>query len=162
MTNWTKSVDGGLTCRVDSESETAEVATQIAGIVGPGDVIALIGNLGAGKTRFTKAFAAAWGVPLDEVNSPTFTLIHEYAGRIPIRHCDTYRLRQLEEFADLGLDELFASDGIALVEWADRVTEYLPRDRLEIRLQIHSMSSRTIELSATGKRSRALLSSLGN
>ena len=161
MTIWTKSVDGGLSCRVDSEAETGEVARQIAGIVGAGDVIALIGDLGAGKTRFVKAFAEAWGVPPDEVNSPTFTLIHEYAGRMPIRHCDTYRLRQVEEFADLGLDELFASDGIALVEWADRVTDYLPRDRLEIRLQIDSMSSRTIELRGIGKRSSALLTSLG-
>ena len=94
----------------------------------------------------------------DDVNSPTFTLIQEYPGRIPIRHCDTYRLRNAEEFADLGLDELFAVDGIALVEWGDRVEEYLPRDRIDVRITIDSPTGRTLEVAATGPRSRQILS----
>jgi tRNA threonylcarbamoyladenosine biosynthesis protein TsaE len=157
MLKWSHTSDETCSCQAHSEDQTLEAGQQIAALLRPGDVVALIGELGAGKTRFVKAVAHACGVPLDEVNSPTFTLIHEYEGRVRIRHCDTYRLRTAEEFADLSLDELFAPDGIALVEWADRVVEYLPRDRLEIRIAIDSPTERTIELTATGKRSRQIL-----
>ena len=160
MPDWSRQANDTLVCRVVSESETCEVGQQIATRLAAGDVIALIGDLGAGKTRFVKGVAEAWGVPQDDVNSPTFTLIQEYAGRVPIRHCDTYRLRDAEEFADLGLDELFAPDGIALVEWSDRVEEYLPRDRLEVRITIDSPTGRTIEIAATGKRSRQILAQI--
>ena len=162
MPNWIRQNDDSLVCQVADEVETNTVGHQIALLLKAGDVVALIGDLGAGKTRFVKAVAHAWDVPQDEVNSPTFTLIQEYLGRVPIRHCDTYRLRTAEEFADLGLDELFASDGIALVEWADRVVEFLPRDRLEIRITIDSPTARTIEVMATGKRSRRILSQLSD
>ena len=160
MPNWIRQNDDSLVCQVADEVETNTVGHQIALLLKAGDVVALIGDLGAGKTRFVKAVAHAWDVPQDEVNSPTFTLIQEYLGRVPIRHCDTYRLRTPEEFADLGLDELFASAGIALVEWADRVVDFLPRDRLEIRITIDSPTARTIEVMATGKRSRCILSQL--
>ncbi len=160
MPSWIRQNDNSLVCQVADEAETSFVGHQIGLMLNSGDVVALIGDLGAGKTRFVKAVAQAWDVPEEEVNSPTFTLIQEYPGRVPIRHCDSYRLRSPEEFADLGLDELFASDGIALVEWADRVEEYLPRDRLEIRITIDSPTARTFELLATGKRSRRILSQL--
>lgn len=119
--------------------------------------MALSGNLGAGKTRLVQAIAAAWDVPPDLVNSPTFTLIQEYPGRIPLRHCDTYRLRDPDEFQDLGLDELLATDGIALIEWADRVAHLLPRDRLRIEISILSPSTRQFDISATGKLSLQIL-----
>lgn len=157
MVLWTR-VDGDtLSCRVTSEEETNTIATQVAAQLRAGDVIALVGDLGAGKTRFAKAIAQAWGISGDEVNSPTFTLIHEYQGRLPIRHCDTYRLRDAEEFADLGLDELFATDGIALIEWADRVTDYLPRNRLRVEIVIESPSTRFITMTSIGMRARELL-----
>ena len=142
---------------LSDESETESAGRQLAACLRAGDVVALIGDLGAGKTRFVKAIAAALEVPPEEVNSPTFTLIQEYAGRELLRHCDAYRLRDPDEFADLGLDELFADDGIALIEWADRVTEYLPQDRIEIRLQIDSPTSRTITVKSTGNRSNRVL-----
>ena len=160
MSNWERVTDDTLRYCVESESQTSNVGHQLACCLKAGDVIALIGDLGAGKTRFVKAVAEALGVPLDEVNSPTFTLIQEYEGRILIRHCDTYRLRNAEEFADLGLDELFASDGIALIEWADRVEEYLPRDRLEVRMAIDSPTARTIQVTSSGRRSRQVLAQL--
>ena len=160
MPNWTSTNDNTAHRKVASEAETRDVGYQIAECLLAGDVVALVGDLGAGKTQVAKAVAEALGVPRDDVNSPTFTLIQEYAGRLPIRHCDTYRLKNAEEFADLGLDELFASDGIALVEWADRVVEYLPRDRLEVRIAIDSPIARTFEVIATGNRSRRILKQL--
>lgn len=160
MTGWVRQNDAEISCQVTSEPETRRVGHQIAEHLAAGDVVALIGGLGAGKTRLVKAIAEAIGVPQDEVSSPTFTLIQEYAGRVPLRHCDTYRLRDPEEFADLGLDELLARDGIALIEWSDRVEEYLPRDRLEIRITIDSPTGRTITLSGGGTRSRKILSQL--
>ena len=160
MPAWEQADGNCKICHVASESETYQVAGRIADLLLAGDVIALIGDLGAGKTQFVKAVAAAWGVPLDEVNSPTFTLIQEYAGRVTIRHCDAYRLRTPEEFADLGLDELFASDGIALVEWADRVTDYMPCDCLTVRIKIDSPTERTFDVSAVGLRSCQILSRL--
>lgn len=160
MSDWEHAGDTTVRIRTYSEMQTRDAARRLAFLLRAGDVICLIGDLGAGKTHFVKAVAEALDVPFDEVNSPTFTLIQEYAGSCLIRHCDTYRLRSAEEFADLGLDELFASDGITLIEWADRVEEYLPRDRLEICLGIDSPNARTIEVTAKGRRSREILASL--
>lgn len=140
-----------------TESATRVLGLRLAGFLQPGDVLALIGDLGAGKTRLTQSIALGLGVPTEAVTSPTFTLIHEYTqGRLPLRHCDTYRLRSPDEFADLGLDELFSEDGIAIIEWADRVLDDLPRDRLEIRLTAVGEASRQAELRGTGPRSQQL------
>lgn len=160
MPSWERIDVDRIRCHAVSETETGDAARQIALYLDAGDTVALIGDLGAGKTRFVKAVCEALGVPADDVNSPTFTLIQEYQGRVFIRHCDSYRLRSAEEFADLGLDELFAADGVTLVEWADRVEEYLPRDRLEVRLTIDSPTARTLEVCGKGTRSRRILSRL--
>ena len=144
----------------ESEEATTLFGNQLATVLEPGNVLALIGDLGAGKTRIVQAIAGGLGVPPGAVNSPTFTLVQEYEGRIPLRHCDTYRLRSPNEFLDLGLDELLAPDGIALVEWADRVMHLLPRDLLRIEIRILSPTSREFELTATGKLSRRILDSL--
>ena len=160
MVRWNWINDEEVVFHASSEAETWEIASKLAPVIKLGDTVALIGDLGSGKTRFVKALAAAWGVPDDEVSSPTFTLIQEYEGTVLVRHCDTYRLRDAEEFADLGLDELFAADGVALVEWADRVVEYLPRDRLEVRITIESPVARNIGICATGVRTRRILGQL--
>ncbi|WP_373651988.1 tRNA (adenosine(37)-N6)-threonylcarbamoyltransferase complex ATPase subunit type 1 TsaE [Schlesneria sp. DSM 10557] len=160
MSYWLRSDNETLVCHAESLLETNEAGRSLAGRLQPGDVIALIGDLGAGKTQFVKGVAEGLDVATEEVNSPTFTLIQEYPGRILMRHCDTYRLRDAEEFADLGLDELFATDGVALIEWADRVEEYLPRDRVIVRITINSPTTRILEISATGNRSRATLAQL--
>jgi tRNA threonylcarbamoyladenosine biosynthesis protein TsaE len=149
-----------LTFLAASEAETESFAAALAGVLVPGDVVALVGDLGAGKTRLVQGLARVWGVPAPDVTSPTFTLIHEYAGRIPLRHCDAFRLRRPDEFADLGLDELFAEDGVALVEWADRVAEYLPRDHLRIEIAATGATTRLIAVSGTGPHSREIVERL--
>lgn len=146
-----------LTETWSDEAATIGAAQRFARCLQQGDVIALIGDLGAGKTRFVKAVGTALGASTEAIHSPTFTLILEYSAAIPVRHCDAYRLRHPDEFADLGLDELFAMDGVAFVEWADRVTPDLPRDHLVLSLAVTGPESRSARWSATGPRSRALL-----
>lgn len=143
-----------------SESDTEQTGRVLAAALRPGDVIALVGDLGAGKTRFVQAVAKALGVLDEVVHSPTFTLVHEYPAAFPIRHCDAYRLRRPEEFADLGLDELFGMDGVAFVEWADRVIDDLPRDHLLIELSVVGPASRRARFTATGPRSGEIIRQL--
>lgn len=139
---------------------TGEVGRQLASVLEPGAIVALVGDLGAGKTCLVQAIAVGLGVPLEFVNSPTFTLVQEYSGRIPVRHCDTYRLRDPDEFLDLGLDELLSQEGVALIEWADRVMHLLPRDILRIEIRILSPAEREFSLTANGKTSRTALDKL--
>ena len=103
----------------------------------PGDVVALIGPLGAGKTHLVRAIAEGLEIPDSRaVSSPTFTLIHEYRGRLPIFHFDVYRLKSPAEFLDLGVAEYFEAGGVSLIEWADRVAECLPAKRFTITLEM--------------------------
>lgn len=142
---------------ISSEDAMRQLGEDLAAHLSAGQVLALSGGLGAGKTRLTQGLACGLGIPVDEVTSPTFTLIQEYSGRLPVRHCDAYRLRHPDEFADLGLDELFARDGVAIVEWADRVADELPRDRLDIRIEVTGERERRVVLTARGKASQRLL-----
>jgi len=139
-------------------SETEALGKSLGPQLFSGAVIALIGPLGAGKTTFTRAVAEGLGVMnLAAVNSPTFTLIHEYPARLPIYHFDAYRLAKPEEFEGLGIDEYFGGDGVCLVEWADKFSELLPLERLEIRIEWVSEMGRRWEMIAMGERYEALL-----
>ena len=110
-----------------SVEETVAVGRRIGETASAGDVFALVGELGAGKTQLVKGIAAALQAGA-EVTSPTFTLIHEYiGGRMPLYHFDFYRIGSDEEASRLGLDEYFYSDGVCVVEWADRFPELLPQ-----------------------------------
>lgn len=155
-------IENRLQVLTESEEATIDLGQQLAAVLQPGAIIALVGDLGAGKTRLVQAIAAGLDVPLEFVNSPTFTLVQEYPGRIPLRHCDTYRLRHPDEFLDLGLDELLSPDGIALIEWADRVIHLLPRDILRIDIRILSPTTRDFQLTATGRSSRVILDKLSD
>jgi tRNA threonylcarbamoyladenosine biosynthesis protein TsaE len=127
----------------------------------PGAVVALIGQLGAGKTHLVRAIAEGLGVRNPTaVNSPTFVLIQEYPARLPIYHFDAYRLTGPREFAELGVEEYFQGDGVCLVEWADRVEPVLPAERLDVRISILGPSSRRFDLTATGGRYEDLLAAL--
>jgi tRNA threonylcarbamoyladenosine biosynthesis protein TsaE len=137
-----------LTFDSKSVEDTNRLAEQVARIVQPGDVLALKGDLGAGKTTFTQAFARALGVQ-ERVNSPTFTLIKEYRGRIPLYHMDLYRLNGEEEAAALGLEEYFDGEGVCIVEWADRLGEALPKDVVHITMEETSPHTRRIRVWGT-------------
>jgi tRNA threonylcarbamoyladenosine biosynthesis protein TsaE len=125
----------------------------------PGAVLGLIGGLGAGKTLLTRALAVGLGVSdPDAVTSPTFVLLQEYHGRLPLYHFDAYRLASPAAFLDLGAGELLEGDGVCVVEWADLVRDFLPDDRLEITLRPTGEDSREATLTAFGPRHAKILS----
>lgn len=129
MSQWT------FTAR--SEAETDTLGARLAEVLTPGTVVALVGTLGAGKTRLVQAVAVALGVPEEEVTSPTFVLVNEYlGGRLPVYHFDAYRLKDEDEFLELGPEEYFDGEGITFVEWADRVESCLPREYVTIEAKV--------------------------
>jgi tRNA threonylcarbamoyladenosine biosynthesis protein TsaE len=127
-----------------SEEETIELGRRIAVALPRRAVILLIGNLGAGKTTLAKGIVSGLGgAQVDEVSSPTFTLIHEYGT---VYHVDLYRLDLAEEIATLGLDEIFDKEAVVLIEWGERFPELMPADRIEIRLSTLGETARRIEI----------------
>ena len=143
-----------------SVEETRAWGARLAQLLQPGDVIALDGPLGAGKTHLVQGILQGLDFPREHVTSPTFTLIQEYPARIAVCHCDAYRLRDVDEFLELGVDELLGSAVICLIEWAERVAEALPRDRLSIGLQVSGETARIIKIGASGPRSEQILQQL--
>ena len=121
--------------KISSEKDTRAFAAELAEKAGPGDVIALVGDLGTGKTTLTKYIAEALGVT-DVITSPTFNIVCEYkTGRMPLYHFDVYRLTGPEEVYDLGFDEYFYGDGLCVIEWADLIEETLPEETVFIEMQ---------------------------
>ena len=126
-----------------------------------GDVIALTGDLGAGKTLMTQGIARGLGLSSDQVNSPTFSLIQVYKGPLPIVHVDLYRLESPEAIHQLGLEDYFNEENVVIVEWADRFPQVLMPDYLEVHLEHgETETTRTLTMRATGTRSQALASAL--
>ncbi len=131
--------------RSSSPDETIQIGRDLAGCLAPGDVVALVGPLGAGKTQLTKGIALGLGVSDSRlVNSPTFVLVNEYQGRLPIHHLDAYRLKGAGELEALGFEEMCAGDAVVLVEWADRVVDAVPTNALWIDLTVTSDQERTL------------------
>jgi tRNA threonylcarbamoyladenosine biosynthesis protein TsaE len=157
MTNRDSQITAAWRFVSQSEIETEALAARLAEGLLPGTVVALVGNLGAGKTRLVRAVAEASGVDRRSVASPTFVLVHEYAGRLPIFHFDIYRLRKPADFLELGADEYFNSDGVCFVEWADRVESLLPADHLRIEITVTGETSREFRFTATGPKAEAIL-----
>ncbi|WP_166819906.1 tRNA (adenosine(37)-N6)-threonylcarbamoyltransferase complex ATPase subunit type 1 TsaE [Thalassoroseus pseudoceratinae] len=144
----------------NDEPETARFGCVFGTVCVPNLVVGLVGDLGAGKTRFVRAVAGELGVPTEMVNSPTYILIHEYAGRLPVFHFDTYRLRDEDEFLELGVDELFSAGGVCLIEWANRVEEILPVDRLWIDITVTGPESRKFKITSNGELTDRVLAEL--
>ncbi|MEH7098089.1 tRNA (adenosine(37)-N6)-threonylcarbamoyltransferase complex ATPase subunit type 1 TsaE [Neobacillus vireti] len=132
-----------------NDSDTSQFAERLAKYLQPGDVIALEGDLGAGKTTFTKGLAKGLEVK-KTVNSPTFTIIKEYRGRLPLYHMDVYRVA--DAYEDLGFDEYFEGEGVTVVEWAHLIKEQLPEERLTIFLYHQGPDQRKIVLKPKGQR----------
>ncbi|HEX3726674.1 MAG TPA: tRNA (adenosine(37)-N6)-threonylcarbamoyltransferase complex ATPase subunit type 1 TsaE [Pirellulales bacterium] len=137
---------------VSDEAGTERLGQALGGVLLGGSVVALCGTLGAGKTRLVQAVAVACGVDRRDVVSPTFVLVHEYPGSRPIYHLDAYRLRDEDEFAQLGADEYFTPPNLVFIEWADRVAACLPRERLEIAITVGADEGRRFEITARGER----------
>jgi tRNA threonylcarbamoyladenosine biosynthesis protein TsaE len=134
--------DLGLIVESCSEDETDRLGRALGELMGSDTVVGLVGPLGSGKTRLVRAVAEALGVLPGAIASPTFVLIHEYEGRIPVYHFDVYRLKSWDEFEALGPADYWRRGGVCLVEWADRVAELLPDDSWRIQIEITGPTSR--------------------
>ncbi len=139
--------------------ETRALGARLGGLLTAGDVLAVQGGLGAGKTTFAQGIGRGLHVK-EPVTSPTFTIINEYNGRLPLYHFDTYRLEKVDEMNFLGYEEYFEGDGVTLIEWADRVAETLPEERLDIAIERTGENSRVFRFIPRGKRYERLVEEL--
>ena len=132
--------------------ETYNLGVKLGRLLDCGDIVCLTGDLGAGKTAFTKGIGIGLGV-VDYITSPTYTIINEYSGRIPLYHFDVYRLESSEEMQELGYEEYFYGDGAVVLEWADMVKDMIPIERIWITiLKVEDENSREILIEPTGDR----------
>ncbi|GAB4429947.1 MAG: tRNA (adenosine(37)-N6)-threonylcarbamoyltransferase complex ATPase subunit type 1 TsaE [Anaerolineae bacterium] len=139
-----------------SEDQTRRLGAKLAPFLNPGDVLALTGDLGSGKTRWVQGVCLGLGVT-DVVNSPTFTLVNEYQGRLPVFHIDLYRLGSAEEALSFGLEDYLFNDGISVIEWADQAIDFLPADHLEIQLFYLDETRRRVIIRPQGDRFLTLM-----
>ena len=146
--------------RTASVVDTRALAAEVAALVGPGDVVVLAGDLGAGKTSFTQGLGGALGVT-EQIVSPTFTIERVYEGRVALHHLDVYRLENLHEALDMGLDEALDDGGVAVVEWGEAISGVLGRDYLLVRLAMGAGDDdRTVSFFAHGPRWTARVDAL--
>ena len=139
-----------------SEAQTRRLGARLAAFLNPGDVLALIGDLGTGKTRWVQGVCQGLGVT-DPVISPTFTLVNEYQGRCPVYHIDLYRLANSAEIVTFGLEDYLYGSGVSLIEWADRAKNFLPADYLAVELYHLEETKRRVVLRPQGQRFVTLL-----
>ncbi|MDZ7808452.1 MAG: tRNA (adenosine(37)-N6)-threonylcarbamoyltransferase complex ATPase subunit type 1 TsaE [Gracilimonas sp.] len=132
--------------RSHSVDETIRAGSEFGKQLSPGDVVCLTGDLGAGKTHFVKGVASYFGVDPNNVNSPTYTLINEYSGEIPVYHFDCYRLKHEQEALEIGAEEYFYGDGVCLVEWPEKIRSLIPDDAIWIKFSHLSGSERDIHI----------------
>ena len=144
-----------------SPLETIRIGKSIGSFLLPGDVVALVGELGTGKTQFIKGLSAGVGVEKPTyVSSPSFTLINEYTGRIPFYHIDLFRLKAEKEAEELGLEEYFQGTGITAIEWANKILSLLPKEILWIHIRYTGEHTRSLDIQGKGKRYEELVNRL--
>jgi tRNA threonylcarbamoyladenosine biosynthesis protein TsaE len=144
-----------VTIHTTSAEETRAVAAALGSQLVAGDLVLLVGDLGAGKTAFAQGLARGLGVE-EPVTSPTFTIVQEYAGRLPLAHVDVYRLDRVQDLYDLGFDELVDGEGVTVVEWGDLVEQVVPAEHVVVRIEPgNADTERVLELSFHGARWRA-------
>jgi len=142
-----------------SSEQTQKFGTRIGQLALPGDIFLLVGGLGAGKTCLTQGIA--WGLDIKEYAvSPSFVVIRELHGRLPLYHIDFYRLDHLEEIAELGLDDYLYGNGVCVVEWAEKGVGLLPQEHLLIEMSYLSDTERSLKLKPSGKRYRQIVAQL--
>lgn len=144
--------------RTRSARETFRLGARLGALLRPGDVVALVGELGAGKTQLVRGACEGAAVPPAEVSSPTFAIVATYHGRIPIHHADLYRIGDVDELYATGFFDLVGGEGALLVEWADQVPGALPPERLELTLAhvADAPDDRLVRVRGTGERHAAL------
>ncbi len=143
--------------QLNTLGDTEKLGQLLGNLAAPGDVICLDGDLGAGKTSLSQAIARGLQVPdTCYVTSPSFAILHEYEGRLPMYHMDFYRLQDAGEVEDLGFEEYFYFAGLTVIEWSDRAEEILPDERLTLRIELNRDLSRTVTLTGTKKHSELL------
>jgi tRNA threonylcarbamoyladenosine biosynthesis protein TsaE len=130
------------------EEDTLAIARSLGAALGPGDVVALSGELGAGKTVFCKGVGEALGIPADRVVSPSFTIATVHQGAVPFHHVDVYRLSSEREAADIGLEEILNGGGVSVVEWAEKIDAMLPNSCIKITFTILDEGGRRLTLAA--------------
>ena len=134
-----------LTFKTSSAEETIELGKKIGKLLKKGDIIAMQGTLAAGKTTITKGIADALGIT-ETITSPTFCLISEYRGTMPLYHMDVYRLDGTEDFINLGTDDMLYGDGVSIIEWSEKIMDELPSNTIVLKITPQDDGSRLIEI----------------
>lgn len=134
-----------ITFTTTSADETISLGKKIGSLLQKGDIIAMQGTLAAGKTTITKGIAQALGVK-DTITSPTFCLISEYEGKMPLYHMDVYRLDGAEDFANLGTEDMLYGEGVSIIEWSEKIMEELPKKTIVLKIEPHEDGTRTITI----------------
>ena len=145
---------------IQSEKDTARFAAAVASTFTGGLLVGLSGTLGAGKTFFVREFARTLGADPETVLSPTFTLCNEYPTQPKIYHLDFYRVRDEDEYYELGIEEMCSADAIVFIEWADRFADSIPTERLHINIELLQDDARRFELTAIGSDAIAVLQAI--
>ncbi len=140
--------------------QTWRIGELLGALLGPGDIVCLYGDLGAGKTSLSYGIALGLEVKEQYITSPTFTFVNEYEGRLPFYHIDLYRLKDPEELENIGFEEYLDSDGVTVIEWAERAEDELPEERLSVYLNYVNENSREIGFLPEGERYQKLLDAL--
>ncbi len=127
-----------------SVGETESIAESFSKQINEGDIICLNGELGAGKTHFVRGFVKGFGLPAEVVSSPTYTIIHEYEGSIPVYHFDCYRLEHFREALEIGAEDYFYGNGVCIIEWPEKIREILPDHIIDVKIDVTGKEEREI------------------